>query len=726
MFGYSFANPLFLYGLAAVAVPILIHLLFKAKRRQVLFSSIRFILASTVRRSSRMRLKELLLLLLRIAVFALLTLAFARPFLKDRKAAALALKGRMDLAVIVDDSYSLAYQDASGRPLFNAVKQAAVEAVRKLRKGDRVALVRTGGHGALVMKLSPNLVYAAKVLEEMKPSAESCLYSEALKTANSQLAESPAEEKVIYFVSDFQRVSFDASGLEQVLAELVPGVGIEVKSVAEEHRPNFAIREVKLPEWGWTSGGSARFVVAVGNYSGAEAKNVSFTLSAAGKKVAAKAFDLDAGETKEIPVTCKFAPGESVSGTVRLDPRDRLALDDVYYFFLRAVKPISVLCVEDSLAKIRDFQETIYLYTALCPKTGADSAGGYIEAKQIESSDLTAEPLSAFDVVFLANVKGFTVEQTRRLEEYVRNGGGLVFFLGDRVEREIYNKLLYKPGGRGLLPCKLKPSNKARVYWYLKEVDTSHDIFSPFAREGAGDPSLPKIFQRFDLDYNRLEPPPGVRVLAAYDDGEPAVLERSFGKGKVILFTTRCFTTAWDPGWTDMPRRMVFLPIVHQTVRYLSGRKPEAEKTYKIGDTVILPADFLPAGGEAGEKNAPTLIGPDGKERKLSPDKKGTVVVRDLVRPGIYIASAPKQAGGKSLAFAVNLDTFESDLAPATEREMKKLSAGRGGEEAVAAASRRALIFHGAAQTSGLWRRLLVIALILMIVELVVANSVSK
>ena len=209
MFGYSFLNSVFLLGLAAIAVPIIIHLLFKARRERVLFSSIQFILASVVRKSSRIKFKELLLLLVRVAMFALIALAFARPYLERGLGSAFALAGRIDLVVILDDSYSAQYLETTGTMRFERARAAALEEIGRLRSGDRVALIRTSHGGDVLVKLTPNFDAAAGAVKTLKPSCEFCRFADAFKKAGAVLAESSGDHKYVFFVSDMQQVSFE-------------------------------------------------------------------------------------------------------------------------------------------------------------------------------------------------------------------------------------------------------------------------------------------------------------------------------------------------------------------------------------------------------------------------------------------------------------------------------------------------------------------------------------
>jgi len=721
MFGYSFVNPVFLYGLAAVSLPILIHLLFKAKKQTVIFSSLRFILASTVRKSSRIKFKELLLLLLRVALFVLIALAFARPFLKNAAGKSLALKGKVDLVLLLDDSYSLQYQKPNGKDLFEDVRSEALRIVKKLRRGDRVAVVRTTHGGETLVKLTPNFTYVQKIVGDMKASAGSSKYSGAIRQAVALLTSSRADHRRIYFISDFQNVSFDANEIELALKSLGGAVGIDVKDVGNKDAANLAVRDVRVPDWGWMPGQPLTLFVTIANYSKKDMTDVAFHVDVDGQKFGGKVFDYEAGQAREVAVTHTYPERSALHAVVRLEGKDALPLDDAWHLHLKAGKPIRLLCVENSINAIKDFQETIYLRTALDPRTKVDEAPGYVLPQVVAAQNMTDEDLAGYEVVAVANVSGLTAQQVARLEKFVRSGGGLMLFLGDKVDYSIYNHLLFKPGLRGLLACRLKPSQKGTPFWTIADADMEHYVLRPFASKNSGDITLPRFYQRFGVDMPRGPDAEKLNVIARFDDGEPALIEHSFGRGKVLLFTSRCFTTAWDVGWTDLPRRMVFVPLMHQMVRYLTGREVKQSETIQVGDAIRVKADDIDAERVVAVKR------PDGKVQELPVDDSGIATLRHADMPGIYTAWSGATEEEPAKRFAVDLDTFESDLSSCSELQLRKLQEfGKGSEDEIVTVSRRAELFRGSENDSGLWRWMLAVACALMVCELLLANSISK
>ncbi len=723
MFGYLFLNPIFVAGLAAIAVPVIIHLLFKARREKVLFSSIQFILASTVRKSSRIKFKELLLLMVRVAMFALIALAFARPYLERGPGGAYAFAGRVDLVIVLDDSYSLRYLETTGTARFERARAAALHEVQRLRSGDRVGVIRTSRGGEVMVKLTPNFDAAAGAIRTATPSAEFCRFAEAFKKAGALLTESSADHKYVFFVGDMQQASFEgealaaaAKALGQGAQVLLADVSIPKGGATPSESSNLAIRDVRAPDWGWVSGQPLTLVVAVANHSKSRVSDATVALQlAGGEKFPGKTIDLDPGETKEIAVTATFPEGRQAAGWVEINGRDPLPLDDRFYFHFLATKPIRVLCVENAVAEVPYFQKSYYLRKAMNPKLASGESPNLILPDLIDVSRLTAEALADCDVLVLANVTGVTADQAGKISDFVKRGGGLLVFLGPDVDAAVYNERLFGQAGSGVLPCRLKAPVKPSGggYWNITKFDKTHYLFRPFKGPDDADLGLPRFSQTYTVELGDGLAM-GAKVLASYDNDAPAIIERASGKGRTVLFTSTS-----DAEWSDMPKRMVYLPLVHQAMRYLTGKETAAQTRYTVGQTLRLPVG---AGVKEGQKVELSVTDEERREVKIEPGAE--LVYRESRTPGIYAFRVDGHAVGQC---AVNVDTAESDLTHATPAMIERLGAlGDSGDKAAAKAAQQAGLQRGSEDPGGLWRGLLVAALALMLAELLLANSIPK
>jgi hypothetical protein len=226
-----------------------------------------------------------------------------------------------------------------------------------------------------------------------------------------------------------------------------------------------------------------------------------------------------------------------------------------------------------------------------------------------------------------------------RLTYFVRNGGGLIFALGDQINPTIFNQL-FRELSPAILGERAFGSINRESSVILTDVDYQHTIFRMFSEAGHGDPSSAQFYQYFTTTLLAAE-----AVLARFDDGGPALLERKVGGGKVVLFTSSI-----DSEWNNLPVKAIFLPLLYQTLQYAAAEN-KGQKSYLVGEPVAL-QNFSETEIKNGKLSART---PAGAEIKIS-----SRMFDGADEPGIYQI----QAGGKRgrEMFAVNVDARESDL----------------------------------------------------------------
>ncbi len=709
MFGLSAVNTVFLYALSAAAIPIIIHFLFKARKQQIYFSSIEFILASTVLKSSRIKFRELLLLLLRVAIVALITLAFVRPFFR-RNLSAFGLAGQTDLVFLLDDSYSMRYKGKRGPCFQNAVARA-LRAVRQCKAGDRVGVVRVTPGAAPALRLTPNFGMARAALKRLRPTFLSGALADGLERAVRLLNASNADNKVVFILSDFQQAAWGYMG--PVLAKLPADIKIHTANLAAAEPANLAVLDLRSVRPVFEPGEKIRLLARVANYSSRIEPGAAATLFVDGRPAAEKTCRLKPYEVRELAFQFAAPDRDAVTCRVKLEPEDGLLVDNSAWCVVAQGRPLRVLCVETRPSDAPFFQETFYLRTAINPTAGDMRPVSSMRAELIDAAQLEKTSAFGFDVVVLADVVGVNESQARHLENYVRSGGGLLVFLGPHVEPAIYNKLLFRRG-EGVLPARLvdivATLGKGQEYVHLRGIDFSHPVFSVFAKPFSGDLTRPRFQGLFKLDVSECRE---AKVLARFDNGLPALAERRFGLGKCVVFASTA-----SAEWTDFPKHMVYAPLVHQLIKHLSARKEADAPRTQVGRPAAVPRDLL--------ARAAALIvrGPDGKERRVPVARQGRTFIPGVDRPGEYVVDAlvgEQQRRKRIWRFAAALDTVESDLSPASRRRIEELSK-RSASKAIAAEEATRIEASDADLPPGLWRALFLLALACMAIELLIGN----
>jgi hypothetical protein len=284
------------------------------------------------------------------------------------------------------------------------------------------------------------------------------------------------------------------------------------------------------------------------------------------------------------------------------------------------------------------------------------------------------------------------------LKRFVERGGGVLVVAGDRSGW---------PGDVDLLPGRLgaavdRTSGRSATLGYL---DYSHPIFEVFKAPRSGDFSSARVFR-----YRTLEMNPDARVLARYDDGGVAAAERRIELGRVIVWTSTL-----DDSSTEIAVKPVFLPLVHQLVRYL-GRYEQTPSWLTVGQVVDLSTSSKIRGDRV-------VVTPSGQRTTQRAGGPGLV---ELSEQGTYEVRAANAPAGRPQPLAVNLEPSEADLAPLDPSELVAAVTGRAASAGAAVAAPVAVTREDAERRQALWWYLLFAALLILAAETVISNRLSR
>lgn len=290
----------------------------------------------------------------------------------------------------------------------------------------------------------------------------------------------------------------------------------------------------------------------------------------------------------------------------------------------------------------------------------------------------------------------------RVLEEFVRKGGGLIVAAGEGGGSST--------GGSPLLPARIG-GVVDRLFGdggIVSELDHSHPVFQPFAAPRGGDFASARF-----LRYRETEPAAESRVLARFDDGAPALVERSVGRGRVLLWSSTL-----DPYWNDLALQPVFLPFVHELVRYVSGYT-ERPSSFTVGSVIALERLGDSGGWSAGDAGL-TIVSPNGARERVA-----QAAAIKIGEPGFYEVRPAARPLSTPLVAAANVDAAESDLSAMDPREIvAAVTAGPGNSPGAPVS--RDLTDADREKLQGLWRYLLLGALLLLAIESVLSNRLSR
>ena len=681
----SFINPFLLMGILAAGIPLLIHLWNRRRAKVVSFSSIRFLMARHRRRIKRLKLKQILILILRMLMIILIALALARPILRSKWALAAGGRVKSSVVIVLDNSYSMGYERFDGR-LFDIAKDKALRLLESLRPGDSVSLILMSDVPDVVFKrLTSDVKQVRDAIQDAQVSHRSSYVWPSVWEAYSLLKESDSPRKVIYLISDLGENGWQ--NWKKMPADMGT-IDIFVVRIGDLEADNRAIESIRL------SGEPVGMGIPV---------DISVKLTGIRSEINTAAELFVDGEKKGQTVADKelvsFAHTFEYPGTHLCEVRltsDRLTLDDVRYFAVNVLGQIRVLNAGDY---------SFYLNLALNPITSLNPEEEFL----ILPVDSTVEELGAlsldqYSVVTLTDVAELPVETARKLESFVLEGGNVVIFIGEAVNRGWYNSNF------DLMPATLEdrisldPSRPLKLSSWSEE----HPIFRAF-REGTTAETLTgsaEFYSAFSL-----KPKPSSNVIARFDRDIPAILEARSGLGRIVLFNT-----SPDMKVSSLPLSPVFLPLMQQTIFHLVSEESNG-RNILVGDTYLQHI-------KEGVDSTPEILDPDDNSAipVLSTSERGNQIEYGPAdRAGVYKLEFKSEGRLRRDYFAANPDTTgESDLKAAKDEKVtdalgesaRFLSVDKQPEE----------IVRSAGGESEISSRLLIAAAILMLLEIPLAN----
>jgi hypothetical protein len=683
----SFLAPLFLAGLAALAVPVVIHLIQRERKQVVVFPSLMFVRRIPYQSVRRRRIRHWTLLLVRLAALALIVAAFARPFLPQTGAAA-AAGGAREVVVLLDGSYSMGYGDRWDR-----ARAAARDAIAALGPADRGTLVLFSSGAEVRLRSTSDRQRLLAAVPSDAPGAGATRYAPALQAAGSILADSSLPRREAILISDFQRVAWrGAEGGRlpdgAVLTPVVIG--------GDAGRPNLAMSALSMSRSAFA--GQERVTITAGVLNrGAAKASPAVTLDLDGRAVQTQQASVEPGGSASVTFAPVTVGSQPMRATVTL-PGDALARDNVWHFVISPAVPVRVLLVDRDGAAGRS---SLYVSRAL--SIGDDPR---IDLVHRGANAVGDDELRRASVVLLNDV-AVTRALADRLRRFVEAGGGLFAALGPRAA--------WPDGNGSLLPVvpgdtvDRTRGDAARI----GGLEYGHPVFEPFRAPRSGDFSAVRFFAyrgAATRDVQRTSGAPEAQVLARFDTGAPALVERTAGRGRVLAWMS-----ALDTTWGDFPLKPVFLPFLHRAVRHLAGYAPPAP-WMTVGQAVE-------AGSPAGAGGGSTRVALTPSGRSVALDDEGADIL-ELEEQGFYEIRS-QAPGARAELIASNVDVAESDLTMVDPAELAAAAMGRAGADAGGAAA-GPISPEAQERAQRVWWYLLAAGLLLLSAETVLAARLSR
>jgi hypothetical protein len=689
----TFLNPLLLAGLVAVAIPVIVHLFHFRRPKRLDLPTLRFLRAVEATAVRRLRLRQWLLLALRVFAVACLALAFARPTRTAVWDGVFTDSGARSLAVVVDNSRSMTLRDAQGS-LFEQARRLAEAAVGATGPGDERTLVPTAARrGARPVPFTTSGP-ALDALAALEPAAGAEALTAAVARAGSVLESAVHPRREVVVVSDLQASTFTDS----VRADLPADVSLTLLPLASRARVNTAVTAVRVASTIVEPSRPVRIEATVTRFGG-RAGTVAASLTLDGVRVAEASVSVSPGRPSTVLFTATPRTRGWLGGEVRIEPDadggEAADWDDVRYFALHVPPPPRVLVVRGDGAR----SDLVALALAVLAERGGAAV------TEIAEGALAGASLGAVDVVVLVGPTSASPAAATALGRFVAAGGGVLAFPGDPVDA--LNPVLAALGG-GRITGALGTLGGASIGG-LASTDLDHPLFS-----GVFDTATPTVESPDVRRAARYVPGRGdEQTLMQLAAGPPLLHEIRHGAGRALLVGV-----APDPAWSDLPERGLFVPLVARSVAYLAAGSSVGDRAAPDGERTVRVEGAAPG-------PPVRLIGPDdgavpAEQRAL----RGALLVGldGAARPGVY-----RVVQGERVlrTVAVNEDARESDPTPLAPAEAaRRLEEATGRPVRLLDARDGAGLAAADGRPSGVpvWTWLLALALVALVAETAVAT----
>ena len=678
----NFLSPLFLLGAVAVAGPIIFHLIRRTTREVKPFSSLMFLQPTPPRVTSRSRLENLWLLLLRCLVLLALTLGFARPFFRESNAKTADAGGQARrLAILVDTSASMRRET-----LWTQAREKAEALLRTTTPLDAVTVLAFDRTPRVLVDMEQ---WRTTPIEQRAPNAARQLAALSPGWSGTNLG--AAILQALDLISGARQTA-TARGEIVVISDMQEGTRLDGLQ-GLEWPANVTVRfeTVKATKLGnasaqWLVGGEQRDAadkdekLRVRISNAAEAKTEKFRLTWGAAADAALDAYVPAGQSTVMRVP-KLPEGVNKL-TLTGDDSD---FDNTLWLLPPQPRRVPVIFLGDD--KEDDTRGSLFYLRRAFQQTPQEIVE--ISARRAADAVVLFEFQNA-QLVFVGD--GAADVQLAAARQFARDGRLVMMPMTNAASAAALGRLLE-------IPDLAATEAVVREYALLAQIDFQSALFAPFADPRFSDFTKIHFWHHRRLDAAKL---PGARVLASFESRDPAILRVPLGKGGVIVLTS-----SWRPADSQLALSSKFIPLLHAILDDSSGLPP-ARAQYFVGDEIILPPG----------SQSFTMRKPDGTESPVSAGGRFS----GTDQPGIYVANPGE------LRFVVNLDPEESRTSPLGRDQLAALALPMD-DKSVSAAKTAEAGVHALAteaeQKQKLWRWLVIAAVIFLLVETAIAAKVS-
>ncbi len=667
----QFLYPTFLFALAALAIPIILHLFYFRRFKKVYFTNVRFLREVKEETSARSKLRNLLVLLMRLLAVAFLVFAFAQPFIPQSAAVK---QGRKAVSVFVDNSFSMTALSQNA-PLVERAKQRAREIVEAYSVEDEFQVLTNdfeGRHQRMVSKDD-----ALNLIEEIKISPATRELSKVMTRQAQALNTGKSETETAFIISDFQKNITDLKNFKDTTFDinLIPLQAVQERNVSIDS----AWFDAPVQLLNQTN----PLLVRVRNYSPEAADNVRLSIRYEGqtKPVGTMNIPAQSAVTDTVPITILRTGWHDAELTITDYP---VQFDDKYFATFNVPEVVNVLVINE-VAPSR------YLDAAFA------GIGNFKATNQL-SRNLDYSKFASYQMIVLHELNTVSSGLASELRQYANNGGNVLVFPSRQAEVNSYRSFL-----------NAFPANDFQQFEEQERsvgvVNLEEFIFKDVFENRSANLKLPVTKGNFRMSKTNSR---GEEQLLTYRDGTAFLSKYQIGQGNLYV----CAAPLAEPFNNLAQSGEIFIPMLYKMaissarikkIAYSIGRDEVIESEHFINSTDIV----YKLRGESGE-----FI----PEQRIVGAKAFLGVSNQILQAGIYDLFLNRDTTLAKYAF--NYDRKESALDYYTAAELKsqagqKMNVVDMMEEAVLTAS-----IEERSRGIVLWRWCVILALAFLALEI--------
>ena len=714
----TFLNPLVLFGLVAAAIPLILHLLNLRKLRTIEFSTLTFLKELQQTKIRKLKLRQILLLIVRTLLIIFIILAFARPALRGKIFGTIGAQAHSSVVFILDDSFSMTTSDEHGE-YYKQAKDAAARLIDLLKDGDEAYLVKLSDvPKATIDPATHDFSALRKAINETSVSSIHRQLDDALRLSASLLQRSRNANKEVYVISDLQATLINArlqgNPPENIFDQQVKLFAVEIGS---KTAPNVGLDSITMKTRIFEPQKPIVINASLRNFGNAPLHNYVVSLFLDGIRAAQQSVSVEQWGSVSLELHAIPKHTGFLKGYVELE-HDATEEDDRRYFSIYIPERINVGIVSNGVL------ENQFIRLALQSST-ENTASSLMSVQQASIQKFSLLDLKKIDVLIVADATTLSTNDAQRIKDFVEHGGGLILFPQSSLTNSsnTTSALLTQLAIPQIEHVSIEPTGNSISF---QKVDLDHPLFTSIfeqaspgrqTRQEIESPSITTALVRQTGNRGR--------TIISLPNGSPFLSEHSAGEGKILFFSVSPVLS-----WSDFPLKGIFAPLIHRSVIYTSSRS-EIIPALWVGDEPTVTAN---RSGTTTTNVRHMLLLPDGTQELLQPaEHSGSNVgrarlsfsLKQLQQSGLYEI---RNDTTTLTVFAANIDPRESDFRKMSRDEFEKTN-NRFGIHNIQFLEPNDRIQSAIMQSRfgvELWRYCLSLALLLALLEMLIARDSRK